>query len=950
MLLSGQKDARAQHATVQKYTIEDGLVNNDILNIYQDSRGFIWLCTRGGLSCYDGSRFTNYTTDNGLTNDMINAIVETARQEFIVAQNSEGPRRLKNGRMEPLSQSGNMIINKFYKSTDASLVAVTDYDGVVVWNKNKFNRVNPAYTAGISRMSKLNDSVWLLLKQGKSIQLMTTSLQPRSVETVIAATSVFTDSRQQTWVGTTGGLRLLDPVTKPGKAIGFLPLPPPFDLPILRESYISDLFEDRRGNYWVGTINGLVKIDNRGESGIYTRENGLPVSTVNCIMEDRENNMWIGTVQGLAKISLNNELRTIATNFGFSGSVTAAIIPITENRLRLFNGKNISELDMENGTLKNSRLINSPGYLAYKTGQKELLIIKDEKAMLFQAGQEEYERINWPAFPFYTVINISPQFYLGTNGNTLYSIANGKVIKKLTTPTDGWIQCMAFDKKNSLWLGNWQNGLFKIRIQKDGDSLKLEIADTISKRLPDQHIRAMYTDRENELWVGTRYKGLIRIVELPGGIYEVQTFGTNEGLSSNFVTTINRDPVGNIWVGSSQGLDKLIPEKNKYRVFNFGKVNKVFSNILEIHFLNNKRLLAASYHSLISAKDMLQDTLPPPPVYITKVSAGPSDSSFSLNTTPVSLPNRKAQIYFEFSSPQFINEDFTKYSYRLLGGNDSSWNIAARSHSVSFASLRPGIYTFEIRALGFNGKWGEPARYDFIVNPPFWQKAWFVGLMIAALGFLIYAVYRYRVQQLIRLQKVRNHIAADLHDEIGSSLTNISILSNLSKKSLTGDVNTKDFLQRISEEVSSSSQALDDIIWSVNTSHDTLEETVARMRRYAAELFDAAGISYELHLDPSFERTKLAMEQRRDIYLLYKEAVNNISKHAQAKQVNINIAIVHGRLQLHIADDGKGFEAGKESHRHGLQGMKQRVEKWKGQISIDSGNGKGTSIRIQLPV
>jgi signal transduction histidine kinase len=222
--------------------------------------------------------------------------------------------------------------------------------------------------------------------------------------------------------------------------------------------------------------------------------------------------------------------------------------------------------------------------------------------------------------------------------------------------------------------------------------------------------------------------------------------------------------------------------------------------------------------------------------------------------------------------------------------------------------------------------------------------------MIAALGFLIYAVYRYRVQQLIRLQKVRNHIAADLHDEIGSSLTNISILSNLSKKSLTGDVNTKDFLQRISEEVSSSSQALDDIIWSVNTSHDTLEETVARMRRYAAELFDAAGISYELHLDPSFERTKLAMEQRRDIYLLYKEAVNNISKHAQAKQVNINIAIVHGRLQLHIADDGKGFEAGKESHRHGLQGMKQRVEKWKGQISIDSGNGKGTSIRIQLPV
>jgi signal transduction histidine kinase len=349
-------------------------------------------------------------------------------------------------------------------------------------------------------------------------------------------------------------------------------------------------------------------------------------------------------------------------------------------------------------------------------------------------------------------------------------------------------------------------------------------------------------------------------------------------------------------------------------------------------------------------KDVQQDTLTAPAVYITNVSAAPSDTSLLLYADKARLPYGKAQIYFEFSSPHFINEDFIQYSYRLLGGNDTSWNRPGKSRSVYFANLRPGTYTFEVRALGFNGQWGKPAIYGFIVNSPFWQKAWFMLLMAAVIGLLAYAFYRYRVQQLLRLQKVRNRIATDLHDEIGSNLTNISILSNLSKRNLSEPLKADNFLQRISEEVSSSSQALDDIIWSVNTKHDTMEQTVARMRRYAAELFDATNIHYELYLDPAFEVRKLAMEQRRDIYLLYKEAVNNISKHAGAKQVSIQLSIEHNHLLLHVKDDGKGFDITIGSDRHGLKGMKERVNKWKGEIAIESALQKGTAICIKLPL
>jgi len=343
-------------------------------------------------------------------------------------------------------------------------------------------------------------------------------------------------------------------------------------------------------------------------------------------------------------------------------------------------------------------------------------------------------------------------------------------------------------------------------------------------------------------------------------------------------------------------------------------------------------------------QDAQQDTLHPPAVYITSMY-----DTIAKNEPQLHLPYNKAQIYFEFSAPQFINEDFTTYDYRLLGTGDTNWSVSRKSHSVYFANLRPGNYTFQVRALGFNGKWGAATAYSFIVNTPFWQQTWFLLLIAAIVGILIYALYRYRVQQLIRLQKIRNRIATDLHDEIGSNLTNINILSSLGKKNLSEPQRANDFLQRISEEVSSSSQALDDIIWSVNTNHDTLEETVARMRRYAAELFDAANINYELHLDTAFEEKKISMEQRRDVYLLYKEAMNNISKHANAKHVSIQIAIEHNHLVLYIKDDGKGFNMSNEYSRHGLKGMKERVKKWKGNIVIESAEQKGTFIQIRMP-
>ena len=161
---------------------------------------------------------------------------------------------------------------------------------------------------------------------------------------------------------------------------------------------------------------------------------------------------------------------------------------------------------------------------------------------------------------------------------------------------------------------------------------------------------------------------------------------------------------------------------------------------------------------------------------------------------------------------------------------------------------------------------------------------------------------------------------------------------------------TKNFLNRISEEVYFSNQALDDIVWSINASNDTLEQTVARMRRYAAEIFDGANISYSLQLDEQFEKYKLNMGQRRDCFLLFKEAINNIYKHAQAKNVSIKLWVERNSLYMEIHDDGRGFNTSMNTNRNGIKNMYTRMEKWKGSVKIKSEQGKGTSTELRFPL
>ena len=222
-------------------------------------------------------------------------------------------------------------------------------------------------------------------------------------------------------------------------------------------------------------------------------------------------------------------------------------------------------------------------------------------------------------------------------------------------------------------------------------------------------------------------------------------------------------------------------------------------------------------------------------------------------------------------------------------------------------------------------------------------------LLSALVILLATAVMLFRNYRLQQIQNMRNSIAGDLHDDIGSTLTNISILSELSRQNLDPGADASKFLNRISEEVQSTSQALDDIIWSVNVRNDSVDEILLRMRRYAGELFDSGKLKYQLKIDRKLSGIKLSMDQRRDLYLIFKEALNNIYKHAEASHVIINLNKEGHQIVMRIADDGKGFES-KPSDRNGFKNMQSRADKRKGHLQIESALRKGTRVNLSFPL
>ena len=203
----------------------------------------------------------------------------------------------------------------------------------------------------------------------------------------------------------------------------------------------------------------------------------------------------------------------------------------------------------------------------------------------------------------------------------------------------------------------------------------------------------------------------------------------------------------------------------------------------------------------------------------------------------------------------------------------------------------------------------------------------------------------------MEVERLRLRISRDLHDDIGSTLSSINILARSSLKKNEGKEEPDTLLlQKIQQRSQKTLDAMDDLIWNTRPENDSLETLIVRMREYAAEVLEAAGISFTLHSPNSINHVKLDMQQKRNLYLIFKEAVNNLAKYSNTKKASIHFEYQKKFLQMIITDEGTGFTLTSIKKGNGLDNMQHRATEMNAQFEIQSGNGRGTTIKVHVPV
>lgn len=515
---------------------------------------------------------------------------------------------------------------------------------------------------------------------------------------------------------------------------------------------------------------------------------------------------------------------------------------------------------------------------------------------------------------------------------------------------------------HAIWVGT-NTGVIRIN-SKDHSMQHFESLPGETESLSHNNVRSIVVARDQRVWIGTAGGGL--------NLYDPEHqsfrhFSIQDGLPDNVIYTLAEDDHGLLWLGTNKGLCRFDPVNRRTRnftpadgiqnfEFNTNAVCKLSNGFLAFGGIDGFNL----FHP-----DSVMTHSRPPPVVITNFKV--RDKEFPLGSDRVSLTYAQNFLTFEFSALEYFQNEKNQYAY-MLEDVDADWVNAGNRRFVSYPGLKPGRYVFRVRAANSDGVWNQEGITKFIdIRPPWWGTWWFRAFVFVVISSGIYAFYRYRLQQALKLQHLRNRIATDLHDEIGSTLSSISLAGSVIQKKLHGATpEVESLISRISENTDNMMEAMSDIVWAVNTKNDRFDNVINRMRAFAIERLEPLGIPVHFRESGDIHRLQLDMQQRKNLYLIFKEAVNNAAKYAACKNVWVDISILHSTMTIKISDDGRGFELTSTGNGtaaqvpgavteqtlggNGLHNMQKRAMELKGTLHVESGPGKGTAIEIRFTV
>lgn len=930
----------AQYLPFRSYSIELGLSESVAHTMVQDTKGYIWVGTGYGLNRFDGQRFKQYYEEDGLSNNRVNSLHQDGRGRIWVGTDTG----ISIFESDTLYTPGYLEIFNRYAITaifiDSNQNAWIGTDGNGIWMANSdesVESIDEKYGLPVERVRAIDESddgsIWIgsregLAKIGHDGEIDFYASRFEAPELRIR--DLDADSTGRIWIATrTGLVQFFE-----GEFIVF------GEESSLGDERIQSVTVESENRIWLGTESGVSLFDGENFQN-YTREDGLPASIIYDTLKDREGNIWFGTLGGGISMYIGDYFRSFDIDNGLTNNVITGFGEDSGGNIWMatygggvlrYNGESFDVFTEIDG------LTDNKVYSIKEDSDGRIWIGNSGGLNIYENGKLTlFDGINYPLESVRRVFEDPERdeiwiatyndgvFRYNEEGYIRYHAGNGllnNTVMDIKKASDG-----------EIWLATY-GGVSVF----DGDGFR---HITIADGLPSNGVIHIFKDDINRTWLST-FNGVAILEE--GRIIRLPESENSEIIS--YFTIQDRD--GRYYIGTNQGLYKVDPENlvtstdpiNRLKAFRlYNKNQGLISNELNA----GGSLLASDGSIWLGSVEGVSQFLPenvrqsstPPGIEFEEIMAS---GSMLQSGEHVVLKNDQNFLQFSFKGLSFEAPDQVVYEYRMTG-LDQGWQIT-RDSQIRYPSLSPGDYEFQVRSYNADGiPSARLSEFSFEILYPFYMRWWFlilVAMLLMAFGFFLYRYFGIRKQ--VDIERMRVQIASDLHDDVGSSLTEIALQTDLLQAG-PGSEEIKKTMKQLGEQSRKIVGSLDDIVWSIDSRNDTAGDLTDRMQDYVNQVLSQKDIEVHYEFDDLKMQEKLPVDVKENVYLIFKESVNNISKHSNATKVTIRFAFSGKHYELTIRDNGSLSQNGSRKSGQGLRNMRMRAERIGSEIRITENGG-----------
>jgi ligand-binding sensor domain-containing protein len=996
--------ASAERLPVRLYTSVDGLARDSLHCVLSDADGFLWFCTGEGISRYNGYGFRTWRTGDGLPDRDVRAMISSREGGFWVGTgagltrfNPSVQRQERFARYllpgGPKAASIRSLLEDdsgtIWAGTDSGVFRLPLRDGSggrVVESVDLTGGVDspqPRVNALVQDQARrvwvgASNGLFVRLPDGRHLRFSPRDGLPGGF---VAALLEYPAGRL--WVGTSTGLAALHFDSATGRLIVERTFSARDGLP---DDSIRSLFQAAGGSLWVGTQAGVAELPaSSARLHPYGVENGLPGGDVDGFAEDSAGALWMVTDGGGAARLPPDGFTSYGESDGLAFSRTASMG--LDRSARLFvitNGPGKLTIDRFDGQRFVSQGLGvSPGFfphtwpawhqvglqsgsgdwwvasrnglirfrdrpLSTSASLQPLQVLRvadglpsDEVVHVFEDSKGNIWFGTWPELADPVKGQAAGVAVWLKASRTIRQFSEHDGLPPLTSFKQDWFH---EDRHGQIWMGLYRIGLVRFR---EGRFQFFGVQDGV----PEGGIRAIYEDAEGRLWLASGRGGLGLIQNPQADRLDITRYTTADGLASDEIQAITADRWGRVYAGTGLGVDRLeLPSK---RVRHYTVADGLApGEILDAVRDSNGDLWFGTLKgvSRFTPRPDRPERALPVRVFGARI-AGQSQMVAEAGVALLRLRDFQPgqnDLQIDFAVTGVSGLSLPLYQYRLEGAG-GGWSAPTDQRSVILSNLRPGQYSFLVRALAGGHLTGPQSEVVFRVLPYFWEHWWFFPGCGTLLAGLAWGAYRYRVASLKKIEQMRTRIARDLHDDVGSALSKIVILSEVALQTGDGGLGMGTTLNRIAETSREVLESVGDLVWAMNARTEHLEDLIRRMRSFSSQVFEAKDVSFRFETAGIPVHKPVSPEVLRHVYLIFKESVNNAARHSRCTQASASLRLEEDDLVLTVADNGTGFTTQPGSGHHGIESLKARAAGLQGKISWTVGKGTVVTLRFPAP-